>query len=61
MTDQGGLAGVIQHTEVSATADRDRIETVLDECVEYGFDIAMVQSYWVPLAADRLAETGVSV
>jgi deoxyribose-phosphate aldolase len=55
------LAGVIQHTEVGATADRDRIETVLGECVEYGFDGAMVQPCWVPLAADRLADTDVSV
>ena len=55
------LAGVIQHTEVSATADRDRIESVLGECVEHGFDGAMVQPCWVPLAAERLADTDVSV
>jgi len=55
------LAARIQHTEVSATADRDRIETVLAECLEYGFDGAMVQPCWVPLAADRLAGSDVSV
>lgn len=55
------LAGVIQHTEVSATADRNRIETVLEECLQFGFDGAMVQPCWVSLAADRLAGTDVSV
>jgi deoxyribose-phosphate aldolase len=61
MTVHDDLAGTIQHTEVSATADRDRIEVVLAECVEHGFDGAMVQPCWVPLAADRLADTDVSV
>ncbi|WP_458207340.1 deoxyribose-phosphate aldolase [Haladaptatus sp. NG-SE-30] len=55
------LAGRIQHTEVGPTADRDRILDVLDACLEYGFDGAMVQPCWVPLAADRLAGTDVSV
>lgn len=55
------LAGVIQHTEVGATADQQRIQTVLDECIEYGFDAAVVQPCWVPLAADRLADTEVAV
>lgn len=61
MTAHEELAGVIQHTEVSATADRGRIEAVLDECLEHGFDGAMVQPCWVPLAAERLADTDVSV
>lgn len=55
------LAGVIQHTDVSATADRDRILELLDECLEYGFDGAMVQPCWVPLAADVLDGSDVSV
>lgn len=55
------LAGVLQHTEVSPTADRDRVRTLLSECIEYGFDGAMVQPCWVPLAADTLAGTEVSV
>ncbi|PSP15812.1 2-deoxyribose-5-phosphate aldolase, partial [Halobacteriales archaeon QH_10_67_13] len=55
------LAGRIQHTEVSPTADRDRIVEVLEECRTHGFDGAMVQPCWVPLAADRLADTDVSV
>jgi deoxyribose-phosphate aldolase len=61
MSEPADLAGVIQHTEVSATADRDRIETVLEECVEYGFDGAMVQPCWVDLAAETLSGTDVSV
>lgn len=59
--DGSALAARIQHTEVSPTADRDRIETVLEECDRHGFDGAMVQPCWVPLAADRLAGTDVSV
>ena len=55
------LAGAIQHTEVSATADRTRIEQVLSECETHGFDGAMVQPCWVPLAAETLADTDVSV
>lgn len=55
------LAGYIQHTEVSATADRARVEQVLSECETHGFDGAMVQPCWVPLAAARLADTDVSV
>ena len=55
------LAGYVQHTEVSATADRARIEQVLSECLTHGFDGAMVQPCWVPLAAETLAESDVSV
>ena len=55
------LAGRIQHTEVSATADRSRIEQVLTECRTHGFDGAMVQPCWVPLAAETLSDTDVSV
>ncbi|WP_135829264.1 deoxyribose-phosphate aldolase [Halorussus halobius] len=61
MAHDSELAGRIQHTEVGPTADRDRVLDVLDECVEYGFDGAMVQPCWVPLATERLADTDVSV
>ncbi|MGM0606411.1 MAG: deoxyribose-phosphate aldolase, partial [Halobacteriota archaeon] len=61
MAPSDDLSGRIQHTEVSATADRDRIESLLDECVEFGFNGAMVQPCWVPLAADRLEGTDVRV
>lgn len=55
------VAARIQHTEVSPTADRKRIEQLCEECLEHGFDGAMVQPTWVPLVADRLAGTDVRV
>ncbi len=55
------IAGRIQHTEVRPTADQARIEELCDECVEHGFDGAMVQACWAPLAADRLEGTDVKV
>jgi len=58
---QEAVAGRIQHTEVGPTADQDRIEALCEECVEHGFDGAMVQACWVGLVADRLAGTDVSV
>lgn len=55
------LAGVIQHTEVSPTADEARIDTLLDACRQYEFNGAMVQPCWVPRAVDQLADTPVAV
>ncbi|ERG88327.1 MAG: deoxyribose-phosphate aldolase [halophilic archaeon J07HX5] len=55
------LADRIQHTEVAPTADRERLTAFLSECREHGFDGAMVQPCWVPLAAKTLAGTDVSV
>lgn len=55
------IASTIQHTEVSPTADRERILALCEECLEYGFDGAMVLPCWVPLARDRLAGTDVAV
>lgn len=55
------IAATIQHTEVSPTADRARIEQLCEECVEHGFDGAMVLPCWVPLARERLAGTDVTV
>ncbi|QPV63641.1 deoxyribose-phosphate aldolase [Halosimplex litoreum] len=55
------VAGRIQHTEVSPTADQERVEELCGECIEYGFDGAMVQACWAPLVSDRLADTDVTV
>ncbi len=55
------IASTIQHTEVSPTADRDRVLELCEECLEYGFDGAMVLPCWVPLVRDRLAETDIAV
>lgn len=55
------VASRIQHTEVSPTADMTRIDELCDECIQYGFDGAMVQACWIERAADRLADTDVTV
>lgn len=55
------VASRIQHTEVRPTADHHRIEQLCAECVEHGFDGAMVQGCWVPLASERLADSDVKV
>jgi deoxyribose-phosphate aldolase len=55
------VAATIQHTEVGPTADRERIEALCAECVEHGFDGAMVLPCWVPLAREQLSGTDVTV
>lgn len=59
--DPADVAARIQHTEVRPTADQARIEQLCEECIEHGFDGAMVQACWVPLARERLAGTDVKV
>lgn len=59
--ERSDVAARIQHTEVRPTADADRIRELCDECVEYGFDGAMVQPCWVPMVEERLDGTDVSV
>ncbi|MBZ0298777.1 MAG: deoxyribose-phosphate aldolase [Anaerolineae bacterium] len=55
------LARHLQFTLVSPNATREMIETHLDQCVQYGFDAAMIAMCWVPLARERLQGTGVKV
>ena len=55
------VAARLQHTEVSPTADRDRVVELCAECAEHEFDGAMVLPCWVPLARAELADTGVTV
>lgn len=55
------VAGVIQHTDVNPTTTESGIEDLCEECIEYGFDGAMVQPCWVPFVTDSLAETDVTV
>lgn len=55
------IAATIQHTEVRPTADCERIIELCNECVEHGFDGAMVLPCWVPLARERLQDTAVTV
>ncbi|KAB7745480.1 deoxyribose-phosphate aldolase [Nostocoides sp. F2B08] len=55
------LASHIQHTKIAVGTTRDEMLTHLQEAVEFGFDAAMVAGSWVPLAAEVLAGTDVSV
>jgi deoxyribose-phosphate aldolase len=48
------LARHIQHTLIRSDATESRIRSHLQECLEYGFDAAMVAGPWVPLAAEML-------
>lgn len=55
------VADRIQHTEVRPTATQERIDELCDECLEYGFDGAMVQGCWVPHVKARLEGSDVKV
>ena len=55
------IAACIQHTNVRPDATRGDIDSLLDECVEHGFDGAMVAPIWVAYAAARLDGTTVKV
>ncbi len=48
------LAPYIQHTLIRADATEQQVRAHVEECLEYGFDAAMVPGPWVPLAADIL-------
>ncbi|HSJ51008.1 MAG TPA: deoxyribose-phosphate aldolase [Actinomycetota bacterium] len=56
-----GLASRLQHTNVRPEATREDVERLLSECLEHGFDGAMVNPIWVPLAADVLRGSSVHV
>ncbi len=55
------VASCIQHTNVKPDATRADIERLLQECVDLGFDGAMVNPIWVPTARTELTGTGVKV
>jgi deoxyribose-phosphate aldolase len=55
------LAPYIQHTLIAAGTTREQTIAHAHEAVEYGFDAAMVAGSWVPLTAEVLAGTGVTV
>lgn len=48
------LAPYIQHTLIRADATETQVRAHLEECLEHGFDAAMVPGSWVPLAAEML-------
>lgn len=51
----------IDHTILKANATREQVEKLCDEAAEHRFASVCVNSCWVPLCAERLAGTGVSV
>jgi deoxyribose-phosphate aldolase len=55
------LAARLQHTNVRPDATREDVERLLTECLEHGFDGAMVNPIWVSLAAETLAGSPVKV
>ncbi len=55
------LAGMIDHTLLKPTATSKDIITLCTEAREYNFAAVCVNPYWVPLAAEQLVGSGVSV
>jgi deoxyribose-phosphate aldolase len=55
------LARRIQHTLVQPDATAADVERILGECLEHGFDGAMLQPCWIPLARERLAGSEVKL
>lgn len=55
------LNGLIDHTILKATATRDDIERLCDEAIEHSFASVCVNTCWVPLCAERLANSEVEV
>jgi deoxyribose-phosphate aldolase len=59
MTDTTTVARHIQHTLIEADSTRARMVDHARECIEWGFNAAMVPGSWVPVVAAELAGTGV--
>jgi deoxyribose-phosphate aldolase len=55
------LAARIQHTNVRADATRTDVERLLTECLEHGFQAAMVNPVWLPLAVRTLEGSHIAV
>jgi deoxyribose-phosphate aldolase len=55
------LARFIQHTLIAPGVDRAQIDKHAAECVEFGFDAAMVGAAWVPEMRKLLAGTDIKV
>lgn len=55
------LAPYIQHTLIAVGTTREQTIAHAKEAVEYGFDAAMVAGSWVPLTAEVLRGTGITV
>lgn len=57
----GELARYIQHTLIAVGTTREQTITHAQQCVEHGFDAAMVAGSWVGLTTEVLAGTGITV
>ena len=55
------LNGLIDHTILKATATRADIERLCAEAIEHSFASVCVNTCWVPLCAERLANSEVEV
>jgi hypothetical protein len=52
---------LIDHTLLSATAQRRQVETLIEQAAQYHFASVCVNPCWVALAAERLADSDVQV
>ncbi len=59
--DSSTVARFIQHTLIEADCTRDAMVAHAGECVQYGFNAAMVPGSWVDVVATELAGTSVLV
>lgn len=55
------MAAAIQHTLIGTAVTRDQVVAHARECLEYGFQAAMVQGSWVEVVRAELAGTSVLV
>jgi deoxyribose-phosphate aldolase len=55
------LAARIQHTLIRIDATQDEVEQHCRECLEYGFDAAMVAGNWLPVARRVIAGSAVKL
>ena len=55
------LAAILDHTLLKPDATREQVIELCAEAAEHRFACAMVNPFWVPVAVDALAGTGVPV
>jgi deoxyribose-phosphate aldolase len=61
LTSTASLASVLDHTLLKPEATRAQVVQLCHEAAEHRFACAMVNPYWVAVAAEALAGTGVPV
>lgn len=55
------LAPYIQHTLIAVGTTRDQVLAHAQQCIDHGFDAAMVAGSWVSVTAEALEGTGITV